>query len=121
MEKIKNIEQVEKILEENNIEIKDSWIFYRFWNKVDIKDNTEECWNWTAYICPDGYCSFRLYDKMVLAHRVTYMLIKGEIPNRLQVLHLCNNPLCCNPKHLELGNQSKNIQLLKVSAPFRAR
>lgn len=43
MKKIKNIEQVEKIMKKNSIEIKDQWNFYNFWNKVDIKDNIEQC------------------------------------------------------------------------------
>jgi hypothetical protein len=47
---------------------------------------------------------------MAFSHRVTYMLSKGTIPDGFQVQHLCNNPSCCNPNHLELGNQLKNMQ-----------
>ena len=107
MKKIKNIDQVEKILEENNVEIKDSWIFYNFWRRVDIRDNKEDCWNWTIGIT-DGYKTFWDGNNVVRAHRMAYILTKGMIYAELQVQHLCNNRKCCNPSHLELGNRSKN-------------
>lgn len=110
MKKINNIEQVEKILEENNVKIKDPWLFYRFWNKVDIRDNKEECWNWLACVYPTGYGSFYVCGKSVLAHRFSYQLSKGDVQDKLQVQHICNNKMCCNPNHLELGNQSKNVR-----------
>ena len=110
MKKIKNIEQVEKILRENNININDRWLFYRFWSKVDIKDNREECWNWTGYINLQGYGHFWLNYKICRTNRIAYLLSKGTPNDGLQVQHLCNNPSCCNPNHLELGNQSKNEQ-----------
>ncbi len=109
MENIKNIDQVEKILEENKIKIKDG-VFYRFWSKVNITENKEECWNWTASINTNGYGQFFLLYKMVSSHRMSYLLTKGSIHNGLQVQHLCNNRLCCNPNHLKLGNNSKNEQ-----------
>lgn len=108
---LKNIGQVEKLLNENKIDIKDSQIFYRFWSKVDIKDNKEDCWNWTAGTT-QGYGMFWLYDKQVLANRVAYILSKGDIPDELQVHHICNNPTCCNPNHLELGGHFKNMQYM---------
>lgn len=120
MNKIKNIEQVEKILEENNVKIKDEWIFYRFWNKVDIKDNINECWNWIAGIFITGYGVFHLGYKdetkkttvTIRSNRMTYMLTKGDIPLDTEVQHLCNNRKCCNPYHLKLGNKSENMQYM---------
>lgn len=104
----KNINQVEKILEENKIKIKDSWIFHDFWSKVDIKDSKEECWNWTAGTNGVGYGQF----KNTGTHRIAYVLSKGDIPKELQVQHTCNNRLCCNPFHLQLGDHSKNSQYM---------
>lgn len=109
--KPKNIDQVKKILTENKIYIKDSQIFYRFWSKVDIKDNKKDCWNWTAGTT-DGYGTFWLYDKQVLSNRMSYTLTKGDIKDESQVQHICNNRLCCNPSHLELGNHYKNMQYM---------
>lgn len=110
MKEIKNINQIEKILDENNIEIKDRIIFYNFWRRVDIKDNIKECWNWTAYASSDGYGLFWDGKKKVISHRMAYSLIKGKIPDGLQVQHLCNNRRCCNPYHLELGDNTKNVR-----------
>lgn len=108
---IKNIEQVESILEENNVDIKDTEVFYRFWDKVNIKDNKEECWNWTAGINYYGYGHFGLSHSVVIrSNRMAYMLTKGAISKDLNVLHTCNNTKCCNPNHLILGNQSENAR-----------
>lgn len=98
------------MLRENNvIDFNDS---YNFWNRVDIKDNFKDCWNWTGYQTIWGYGSIKVNDKMMRSHRMAYMLSKGKIPNGLQVQHLCNNRLCCNPDHLVIGNHSKNIQYM---------
>ena len=108
--KIKNIEQVESILNENKMYVKDEWVFHKFWRNVDIKYNTEECWNWTAGLMAKGYGVFWDYNSVVRSHRMAYVLTKGSIPDGLQVQHLCNNRKCCNPTHLELGDNSKNQQ-----------
>lgn len=108
MKRIKNINQVEKILDENGKEIKKNWIFYNFWRKVDIKDNIKECWNWTMSLY-DGYGLFWDGKKNLGSHRMAYKLTKGDIPDGLQVQHICNNRRCCNPYHLELGDNTKNI------------
>jgi hypothetical protein len=107
---IKNIDQVEKILGENKINIEDNWIFHNFWRKVDIKDNINECWNWIGSINTYGYGNFRYCDKIEKSHRIAYTLSRGNIPNGLDVLHICNNPTCNNPKHLEIGDHYKNMQ-----------
>lgn len=75
----------------------------RFWLLVDIKGE-DECWPWRGGINSNGYGG----------HRRAYELTKGPIPEGLIVMHLCNNPPCCNPKHLEAGTQSENIQIMRV-------
>jgi len=116
MENIKNIDQVEKILEKNRTDIKDKSTFYRFWSKVDIKDNTKDCWNWNAntstYKYEYEYCKFWFNNTMARTNRVTYKLSKGDIPEDKIVMHLCNNPTCCNPHHLELGSISENSRYM---------
>jgi hypothetical protein len=44
-----------------------------------------------------------------MAHRIAYALIKGAIPDGQIVRHRCDNPGCCNPKHLEIGTHSDNM------------
>lgn len=70
----------------------------RFWSKVK---KTDSCWEWVATKTPRGYGNFRVASKWKPAHRVAYELIVGPIPEGLQLDHLCCNPGCVNPAHLE--------------------
>lgn len=85
-----------------------------FWSKVDIKSK-DECWNWLRCVNGWGYGVACLNDGkggIMLSHKLAYILTKGDIPDGLQVQHLCNNPACCNPQHLELGTNSKNMKYM---------
>jgi hypothetical protein len=72
---------------------------------------TETCWLWTGTIGNDGYGQFRQSKaKRVRAHRFSYELAHGPIPDGLSILHRCDNPICCNPGHLSVGTQADNIR-----------
>ena len=82
----------------------------RFWAKVK-KNGPNECWLWQASKTSHGYGkigSGGKYGPSLRAHRVSYEIHYGSIPNGLNVLHTCDNPPCCNPGHLFLGTQSIN-------------
>lgn len=81
----------------------------RFWNKVDKKDE-DECWNWLSSKNEEGYGQFKYDDKMIKSHRFAYILCHGKISDNMFVLHSCDNPSCCNPKHLYLGSQKDNME-----------
>lgn len=86
-------------------------IFTRFWDRVD---KSGDCWEWTGAKNKYGYGMLpygpRKARKSFGAHRVSYEIHFGVIPDGLLVLHKCDNKSCVNPAHLELGNQSKNVQ-----------
>lgn len=66
------------------------------------------CHIWIASVDIAGYGGFCIKDKRIMAHRVAYFLYKGEIPKDFVVDHLCNNPYCVNPLHLEAKTQKEN-------------
>jgi len=85
----------------------------RFWKKVRIADNG--CWEWIAAVDQLGYGKFALAiiipktSKHVLAHRWTYTKYIGTIPDDLELDHLCRNPKCVNPLHLEAVTHMVNM------------
>ena len=81
----------------------------RFWAKVHKSDDPDGCWLWAAATDIHGYGRFWFYKKMSLAHRVAYELLKGPIPAGLQLDHLCRNPACVNPDHLEPVTSRTNL------------
>lgn len=78
----------------------------RFLNKV-IK--TDHCWLWSAKKEKAGYGRFAIREREFAAHRVSYQLFVGDIPNGLTIDHQCNNPSCVRPSHLKPMTMRDNL------------
>lgn len=79
----------------------------RFWQKVDCRE-ADECWEWKAAKYTNGYGIIRDGSKIRSAHRLSYALAHGEIPEGLVIDHLCLNKGCVNPAHLEAVTHREN-------------
>ena len=96
---------------------------------IRVADNG--CWEWTAARRKGKwpYGLINVWQKILQAHRVSYEAFRGPIPEGLQLDHLCRNPPCVNPDHLEIVTNEENgrrglaasvnagIQLAKTHCP----
>lgn len=69
-----------------------------------------DCWIWTAgKRNKQGYGGFNYQDRCYQAHRLIYVLLRGPVPSELFLDHLCRNPACVNPDHLEPVTNRENL------------
>lgn len=88
-------------------------IALRFWKYVDTSAGPNACWPWLAHCDRDGYGRFSYKSGKRGAHVVAYELTNGPLPDLVagepvELMHLCDNPPCCNPAHLRPGNAALN-------------
>ena len=79
----------------------------RFWSKVE-RLGSNDCWRWLAAMNHQGYGVFQYRNAGRMAHRVSYELTHGPIPDGLVVDHLCRNRSCMNPAHLDVVTPRTN-------------
>lgn len=97
----------------------------RFWDKVDIPSDPDNCWEWNS-AKRNGYGVIGKPGRgagLEYAHRLSFTLFHGDIPEGMDVCHACNNRACVNFTHIYAGTRSDNMQQAKrqgrLKRPFR--
>lgn len=94
-------------------------ILLKFMKSIEFKT---DCWIYTRGKDRKKYGRFYIGRKSLGAHRVSYLIFKGDIDDGLFVCHTCDNPSCVNPQHLWLGTTQKNTEDMmkkgRLKTPF---
>lgn len=90
----------------------------RFWSKVDCR-GPDECWPWTAKSIVSKHSPYGVLNlgrtktsssETTTSNRIAFALANNGIEDGVHVRHTCDNPRCCNPKHLLPGTNYDNVQ-----------
>lgn len=86
-------------------------IHIRFWRYFE-KGPKGLCWEWMGAKDDKNYGTISTFrgEPPYKAHRLSYEMFCGPIPENMLIRHRCDNPICVNPHHLEIGTQFDNMQ-----------
>lgn len=96
-----------------------------FWERLEVAagEGEDGCWEWHG--ANNGHYGVTYIPRhfrdtgQEYTHRIAYWIANGEIPSGMSVLHRCDNPICCNPRHLFLGTQADNITDCRRKGRFK--
>ena len=88
-----------------------------FWRKIHKFDENNDnfCWFWIGADGDNGYGKHRWRDILYQAHRIAYYFHYKQDPEDYQIDHICNNSMCCNPKHLIPATHQENMDRMLQS------
>jgi hypothetical protein len=85
-------------------------LWERLWSQIEVADSADPCWIWKGKTGKNGYGLIGGLGGNTAVYRLTWSMFNPdqESGNGMNIRHLCNNPLCCNPRHLKLGTVKEN-------------
>lgn len=94
---------------------------HEFWGSIEVR-GPDDCWPWKLSTGNNGYgqpgtTAMRKIGST--AHRVAYILTNGPVSAGIKICHSCDNPKCCNPRHLWAGTNKENMQDCKAKGRVR--
>src|SRR5258708_1136501 len=96
----------------------DATIIAAFWAKVEKSD---ACWLWRGARTKADYGQIKINGKVFYAHRVSWFIHFGNIPDTLSVCHRCDNPPCIRPDHLFTGTARDNARDMIMKGRHKAQ